>query len=119
MFIAFGVDVPLAVVVQAFFVGMVANLAPAPAGVGGVDGGLIGAFALFGVEPRRVRRRSCIYRLIAFWLPIPPGIVAFFQLRKTVTRLGADRGDAGEEDEVSDRGPRCERAITSESKVTY
>ena len=26
------------------------------------------------------------YRVIAFWLPIPPGIVAFFQLRKTVNR---------------------------------
>ena len=25
-----------------------------------------------------------VYRLIAFWLPLPPGIVAFFQLRKTV-----------------------------------
>ena len=29
------------------------------------------------------------YRVIAFWLPIPPGIVAFFQLRKTVAALGA------------------------------
>jgi hypothetical protein len=24
--------------------------------------------------------------LIAFWLPVPPGIVAFLQLRKTVAR---------------------------------
>jgi hypothetical protein len=31
------------------------------------------------------------YRVIAFWLPIPPGIVAFFQLRKTVTRWEAER----------------------------
>ena len=34
------------------------------------------------------------YRVIAFWLPIPPGIVAFFQLRKTVTRWEAE----GEQD---------------------
>ena len=27
-----------------------------------------------------------IYRLIAFWLPVPPGIVAFLQLRRTVAR---------------------------------
>jgi hypothetical protein len=27
-----------------------------------------------------------IYRLIAFWLPIPPGVLAFFQLRGTVRR---------------------------------
>jgi hypothetical protein len=26
------------------------------------------------------------YRLIAFWLPIPFGIFAFFQLRRTVHR---------------------------------
>jgi hypothetical protein len=34
------------------------------------------------------------YRVIAFWLPIPPGVVAFFQLRKTVNRWereGRDR----------------------------
>jgi hypothetical protein len=24
--------------------------------------------------------------VIAFWLPIPPGIIAFFQLRNTVNR---------------------------------
>ena len=39
-FHAFGVHVPLAVVVQGFFLGMVANLFPlAPAGVGAVDAG--------------------------------------------------------------------------------
>ena len=39
-FHAFGVHVPLAVVVQGFFLGMVANLIPfAPAGVGAVDAG--------------------------------------------------------------------------------
>jgi hypothetical protein len=26
------------------------------------------------------------YRVIAFWLPIPPGILAYLQLRRTVTR---------------------------------
>ena len=27
-----------------------------------------------------------MYRFIAFWLPLPPGIVAFFQLRRTIKR---------------------------------
>src|SRR5690606_7034362 len=49
-FEAFGVSVPLAVLVQGFFLGMVANLVPfAPAGVGAVDAGLIGVFILFGL----------------------------------------------------------------------
>jgi uncharacterized protein (TIRG00374 family) len=86
-FHAFGVHVPLAVVVQGFFLGMVANLIPlAPAGVGAVDAGMIGAFVLFGLPAHTVFPAILVYRLVAFWLPIPPGIVAFFQLRHTVQR---------------------------------
>lgn len=85
-FKAFGVELPLAVVVQGFFLGMVGNLFPlAPAGVGAVDAGMIGAFVLFGLPEETVFPAILIYRLVAFWLPIPPGIVAFFQLR---TRVG-------------------------------
>ena len=84
-FQAFGVHVPIAVVVQGFFLGMVANLFPlAPAGVGAVDAGMIGAFVLFGIPEETVFPAILIYRLVAFWLPIPPGIVAFFQLRSRV-----------------------------------
>jgi uncharacterized membrane protein YbhN (UPF0104 family) len=86
-FHAFGLHVPLAVVVQGFFLGMVANLFPlAPAGVGAVDAGMIGAFVLFGLPEETVFPAILIFRLISFWMPIPPGIVAFFQLRKTVHR---------------------------------
>ena len=84
-FKAFGVHVPLAVVVQGFFLGMVANLFPlAPAGVGAVDAGMIGAFVLFGIPEATVFPAILVYRLVAFWLPIPPGIFAFFQLRARV-----------------------------------
>jgi uncharacterized protein (TIRG00374 family) len=86
-FHAFGVQVPLGVVVQGFFIGMAANLFPfAPAGVGAVDAGMIGAFLLFGLPDASVFPAVLTYRLIAFWLPIPPGIVAFFQLRGTIQR---------------------------------
>lgn len=86
-FKAFGVSVPLAVIVQGFFLGMIANLIPfAPAGVGAVDAGLIGAFFLFGLPHAEVFAAVLIYRVVAFWLPLPPGIIAFFQLRATVHR---------------------------------
>jgi uncharacterized protein (TIRG00374 family) len=86
-FHAFDVSVPLGVVIQGFFLGMVANLFPfAPGGVGAVDAGMIGAFVLFGLPSAEVFAAVLTYRVIAFWLPIPPGIVAFFQLRKTVNR---------------------------------
>ncbi len=92
-FHAFDVEVPLGVVVQGFFVGMVANLIPfVPGGVGAVDAGLIGTFVLFGLPGSEVFAAVLVYRLIAFWLPIPPGIVAFFQLRRTVARWQEDRG---------------------------
>jgi uncharacterized protein (TIRG00374 family) len=91
-FEAFGGDVPFGVLVQGFFVGMAANLIPSPAGgVGSVDAGMIGAFVLFGIDESTVFPAVLTYRVIAFWLPIPPGIVAFFQLRKTVVGWEADR----------------------------
>ncbi len=94
-FHAFDVAVPLGVVVQAFFLGMVANLFPfAPGGVGAVDAGMIGAFVLFGIPSEAVFPAVLTYRVVAFWLPIPPGIVAFFQLRKTVHRWEAEGREA-------------------------
>src|SRR4051794_2381246 len=77
-FHAFDVSVPLGVVIQGFFLGTLANLIPfAPGGVGAVDAGLIGAFVLFGVPSGDVFPAVLTYRVIAFWLPIPPGIIAF------------------------------------------
>jgi uncharacterized protein (TIRG00374 family) len=91
-FEAFGGDVPFAVLVQGFFVGMAANLIPSPAGgVGSVDAGMIAAFVLFGIDESIVFPAVLAYRVIAFWLPIPPGIVAFFQLRTTVARWERER----------------------------
>jgi uncharacterized protein (TIRG00374 family) len=93
-FEAFGGDVPVAVLVQGFFVGMAANLIPSPAGgVGSVDAGMIAAFVLFGIDESTVFPAVLAYRVIAFWLPIPPGIVAFFQLRTTVARWEQERRD--------------------------
>jgi putative heme transporter len=93
-FEAFGGDVSFGVLVQGFFVGMAANLVPSPAGgVGSVDAGMIGAFLLFGVGGSIVFPAVLMYRVIAFWLPIPPGIVAYFQLRKLVAAWGRERAD--------------------------
>lgn len=93
-FRSLGIAIPLGEIVVGFFVGMAANLAPAPAGVGAVDGGLIGAFAIFGYPLETVIAAVLIYRLIAFYFPVPPGIVAFFQLRGTVARWEQERAAA-------------------------
>jgi uncharacterized protein (TIRG00374 family) len=83
-FRAFGESPPIAVLTQAFFVGMLANLLPIPGGIGGVDGGMIGALAAFGVPAGTAVLAVLSYRLFAFWLPTVPGVIAYFQLRRRV-----------------------------------
>lgn len=85
-FRAFGEAPPVAVLVQAYFVGMLANLLPLPGGIGGVDGGMIGALVAFGVGGGLALIAVLVYRLLAFWLPSIPGVIAYFQLRRTVGR---------------------------------
>jgi uncharacterized protein (TIRG00374 family) len=115
-FHAFDVQVPLGVVVQGFFVGMVANLIPfVPGGVGAVDAGMIGTFALFGLPGSEVFAAVLVYRLIAFWLPIPPGIVAFFQLRRTVARWEAERAREPIGTDAAESLPGPDPASTTET----
>jgi len=102
-FMAFGIAVPIGVLVMGFFVGMAANLAPDPAGVGAVDGGLIGAFVIFGFPATDVIAAVLVFRLIAFWMPLPPGIVAFIQLRHTVARWESEGRPVVDEDDRENR----------------
>ncbi|MDQ6606046.1 MAG: flippase-like domain-containing protein [Actinomycetota bacterium] len=85
-FHAFGSVPPAAVIVMAYFVGMVGNTLPLPGGIGGVDGGMIGAFSAFGVPVEISVVSVLAYRGIAFWLPTLPGAFAYLQLRRTVHR---------------------------------
>jgi putative heme transporter len=90
-FRAFGEAPPWPVIIQAYFVGMLGNLLPLPGGVGGVDGGMIGALIAFGVDGGLAVVAVLTYRAFAFWLPTIPGAVAFFQLRRTVARWREER----------------------------
>jgi putative heme transporter len=101
-FRAFGNAPPIAVLVQAYFVGLLANLLPLPGGIGGVDGGMIGALVAFGISGSLALIAVLVYRLLAFWLPTIPGAVAYFQLRRTVSRWhDAGAGHAHVEASVS------------------
>jgi uncharacterized membrane protein YbhN (UPF0104 family) len=85
-FHAFGAAPPFTVILMCYFVGMLGNLLPLPGGLGGVEGGMIGAFALFGVEFNLAVLAVLTYRGIAFWLPTLPGAIAYLQLRRTVAK---------------------------------
>jgi putative heme transporter len=88
-FHAFGTPPPTAVIVMSYFVGMLGNALPLPGGIGGVDGGMIGAFSAFGVPVEISVVSVLAYRGFAFWLPTIPGAVAYLQLRRTVQRWRA------------------------------
>jgi uncharacterized protein (TIRG00374 family) len=83
-FHAFGSAPPQAVIVMAYFVGMLGNVLPLPGGIGGVDGGMIGAFTAFGVNVELSIVAVLAYRAFSFWIPTVPGAVAYFQLRRTI-----------------------------------
>jgi hypothetical protein len=90
-FHAFG-DAPSGgVIVMSYFVGMLGNVLPLPGGIGGVDGGMIGAFTAFGVPVEVTVVSVLAYRGFAFWLPTLPGAVAYLQLRRTVQRWRTTR----------------------------
>jgi uncharacterized protein (TIRG00374 family) len=92
MFHAFGSAPSFTVIWMAYFVGMLGNLLPLPGGLGGVEGGMIGAFAAFGVNVDLAVLAVLSYRGISFWLPTLPGAVAYFQLRRTVARWRDEQG---------------------------
>jgi uncharacterized membrane protein YbhN (UPF0104 family) len=83
-FHAFGYHPHTGVVVMAYFIGWIGNTLPLPGGIGGVEGGLIGAFTVFGVSVQGAVVAVLAYRAFSFWLPTLPGAVAYFQLRRTV-----------------------------------
>jgi uncharacterized protein (TIRG00374 family) len=83
-FHAFGEAPPFPVIVMAYFIGQLGNTLPLPGGIGGVDGGLIGAFIAFDVNTGLAVVAVLAYRVFSFWLPTIPGAIAYLQLRKTV-----------------------------------
>ena len=81
-FHAIGTNPPITVVLMAYLIGQMGGLLPIPGGVGGIDGGLIGAFVVFGVAAAPTAAAVFAYRLILFWLPLLIGAAAFNNLRR-------------------------------------
>jgi uncharacterized membrane protein YbhN (UPF0104 family) len=63
---------------------------PLAGGVGGVEGGMFGAFVAFGVPAGSALIGTLAYRAISFWIPTLPGILGYISLRKTVRRWQDD-----------------------------
>ena len=102
-FRAFGTTVPVAVLVMGYFLGTLGESLPLPGGIGGVEGGMIGAFAAFGEPAGRAVIAVLAYRAISFWLPTLPGIGGYVTLRSTV-RGGGRRFRGSEADGTAKHG---------------
>lgn len=83
-FRAFGSVVAVGVLVMGYFLGTLGSLLPLPGGIGGVEGGMIGAFAAFGLPADKAVVGVLAYRAISFWFPTLPGIAGYIGLRRTV-----------------------------------
>jgi uncharacterized protein (TIRG00374 family) len=85
-FKAFGPTPPLGVVVLGYLIGQLGGNIPIPGGIGGLDGGLIAAFALYHVPLASAAAAVLIYHMISLWTPALLGSIAFVQLRNTLRR---------------------------------
>ena len=81
-FRAFGLSPPIMVVLMAYLIGQLGGLLPIPGGIGGIDGGLIGTFIVYGTAAAGTAAAVLAYRIILFWLPLLLGGIAFASLRR-------------------------------------
>ena len=81
-FKAVGTSPPFTIVLMAYLIGQLGGLLPIPGGIGGIDGGLIGTFIVYGVAAAPTAAAVLAYRLILFWLPLLVGAIAFNNLRR-------------------------------------
>ena len=81
-FRAFGETPALTLVLMGYLIGQLGGLLPIPGGIGGIDGGLIGALIVFGLPAAVTAAAVLAYRLILFWVPLLLGAAAFTGLRK-------------------------------------
>lgn len=85
-FRAFGHPISADVLVVAYLIGQLGGLLPLPAGIGGIEGGLIGTFALYNVPIAPATVAILAYRVLSVWIPALLGTIAFVQLRHTLQR---------------------------------
>ena len=75
---AVGIDLPLATVFAIYLVGSaLAAASPTPGNLGAAEAALSAGLAGAGADPSEALAAVLIFRLLTFWLPILPGLVAF------------------------------------------
>ena len=83
-FHAFGAAPQTGDFLLAYVIGQLGGLVPLPGGVGGTDGGLVAALALYGTPLASATAAVLAYRAFQLGLPALSGTVAFARLRRTL-----------------------------------
>ena len=86
-------DVPL--IIFAYTIGQLGGIIPLPGGIGGTDGGLIGATVLYGASLSQATAAVLLYRVFQLGVPAILGTIAFVQLRLTLRRSGSPHIECG------------------------
>jgi uncharacterized membrane protein YbhN (UPF0104 family) len=85
-FEAFGAVPAFSTFVFAYVIGQLGGLIPLPGGIGGIDGGLIGALTLYGSPLALATAAVLAYRVVQLGFPAILGSIAFVGLRRTLSR---------------------------------
>jgi uncharacterized membrane protein YbhN (UPF0104 family) len=91
-FSAFGGTPPLGPLIFAYVIGQLGGLIPLPAGIGGTDGGLIGAMVLFGSPLAQAAAAVLAYRAFQLCVPAIIGTISFVGLRRELSRVSEPAG---------------------------
>jgi uncharacterized membrane protein YbhN (UPF0104 family) len=73
---------PIATLVMAYLIGSAAGSLPVPAGIGVVEGGMIGTLVLYGAPALCAALAVLAYRAVSTWLPLALGGGALLTLRR-------------------------------------
>jgi uncharacterized protein (TIRG00374 family) len=83
-FRAFGGSPPVGVLALGYLIGQLGGNLPLPGGLGGIEGGLVGTFALYHQPVVQATAAVLVYHAISLWMPVLLGSAAFLNLRKTL-----------------------------------
>jgi uncharacterized membrane protein YbhN (UPF0104 family) len=85
-FLALGYTPPIGVLALGYLIGQLGGNIPVPGGIGGIELGLIGTFALYHQPLATTTAAVLVYHAIALWVPGLLGSVTFVQLRRALQR---------------------------------
>jgi uncharacterized membrane protein YbhN (UPF0104 family) len=76
-----GYDTNCGTRILGYLIGYLATAIPIPAGIGVLEGGLVGTLVLYGAPPAQTAAAVLMYHAIAFWIPSLGGLGAYTALR--------------------------------------